>query len=253
MNNDFDFQLHLDRVHKHFTNCINNPDKIALLDLSHSLRIWTDLKDKIDYKKYPKTNSPIFTAVSPNKTLCGIAKKCFSVIAYFPKGAYTFVNNGKKIINTGKLIPGKPFMIAARANTISGKELVIHDFLFIEKLITDDERKDINIKKVITSKQNFKNWMGSEIVRIYNYKENAILTISREKMITRLANSFDASHPKDQNDELQLVDEIITKLFDFSVGELPLPYYILLSISKDLLIYIPKVFDLPNYEDILLY
>ena len=41
-------KLQYDRLERHHKQALNTQDLISFLDLSHSLRIWVDMKNKID-------------------------------------------------------------------------------------------------------------------------------------------------------------------------------------------------------------
>jgi hypothetical protein len=63
------------------------------------------------------------------------------------------------------------------------------------------------------------------------------VTISREMVIKRVANTLEGSHASTSQAEEygNSFDEPIHYLLRYAVGGLPLPYFILLKISQDLL------------------
>jgi len=98
------------------------------------------------------------------------------------------------------------------------------------------------------SRLNFVSWMGAEAVRVCYVDETGQLrklSISREKMIRRVANTLNGSHPSEAGncDSHDPFDAPIHYLLDFKMGGIDLPYFILLKIAQDILANVPRLID----------
>jgi hypothetical protein len=63
-----------------------------------------------------------------------------------------------------------------------------------------------------------------------------MISISIESIIKRLANSFEGSHPENSNIESNnKFYEPVKYLFNYICAGLPLPYFILLGIAKEII------------------
>ncbi|MGZ4959849.1 MAG: hypothetical protein ACXV7J_11380 [Methylomonas sp.] len=244
-----DYKTHLDRLYRHYSICIRTNDKVALLDLSHSLRIWDDLNTLISPAEHPGIQQPKFKTISIPKKTIRIAKSAYSILAYFPSGVYTWAHQNS-IASCDEFIVGQPCILSVRAKAEPNLPLIVHNYLYIRRLLDSDEKKSLNGKDVSFSKTSFQNWMHGEIIRTYKFQDTELMTISREKLIQRMANAFGASHPKDPNVKSREVELILEESFKFKIGNLPLPYFCLLSIAKEILIHMPDILDIPNYPDI---
>jgi hypothetical protein len=250
INDSIDFQTHLDRVYKHYKICINTPGKVELLDLSHSLRIWDDLKEKIDHEKYPEIKRPNFTVTYTSKKKIAIIKTGKSVLANFPDGVYTVANTGS-MFSCDEMTEDSSVAMGGLAKVNPNNSLIVHSFYYTEREFKDEDHQILGEKYEKREKFCFRYWMNSEIVRTYNINNIQILSISREKMITRMANAFDASHPRDENDQFSDYDNILSELRKYKIGELELPYYSLLSIAKEILLVMPSILRVNSYDDVL--
>lgn len=86
--------LHLERLRRHYEVAVHTYDHVSLLDLSHALRNWVELKQAL------KTIAPKFSTALAFKTAIP-AKKIFKVvrghqfvIAYMPGGVPQLLGGG---------------------------------------------------------------------------------------------------------------------------------------------------------------
>lgn len=97
------------------------------------------------------------------------------------------------------------------------------------------------------SRGNYVQWLGSEVVRISVPDINghcAPLAISREGLIRRMANTFNASHPRDPaavERNRHALDPAIEFMMKYAVAGLPVPYFILLKAAQDIIEVSPKL------------
>lgn len=97
------------------------------------------------------------------------------------------------------------------------------------------------------SRGNYAQWLGSEVIRLSYPGVDGQCTpvgISRENLIRRMANTFNASHPRDpdvsENME-HVLDPAIQFMMKYTVAGLPVPYFILLKAAQDIIAVAPRL------------
>jgi len=239
--------LQLQRLQRHYDSALQTYDEISLLDLSHSLRIWSDLKGVIHHE-HPKFRSTLgFSWASAPKKLRALARDVRHVIAFMPGGVVTLAAKGHLV--------GGPPVNGAFAFGVSSMDrddgaLVLKNFVYVEKAVDGGLKTDQAVK----GRGNFVQWMGSEAVRIGLPNEKGeveLVQISQEMMIKRVANSFDGSHPSSAQ-PLDAVenrfDPAVKELMKFKMGGLPLPYFILMKAAQEILEHAPKLLESPSSQ-----
>ena len=88
-------------------------------------------------------------------------------------------------------------------------------------------------------------WLGAEAVRVAFVGPDGKLgtvAISREMIVKRVANTLDGSHASAAGggDTDNQFDAPVHHLLQYTMGGLPLPYFILLKIAQDILAVAPK-------------
>ena len=72
------------------------------------------------------------------------------------------------------------------------------------------------------------------------------MSLSRENIIRRVANTWDGSHPSipisDRNQE-HFFDPAVAHLMKYTVAGLPIPYFLLLKTAQDLLEIAPRLLN----------
>lgn len=223
--------MQLERLRRHHAVAVNSHDDISLLDLSHTLRIWTELKQPlVDLSpNFSKTMS--FKTAAPPKRYLRAVQNDTSVIAYFPGGVRTRAHKGHIVSAPPGFVEGKVFAIGGEVKNNSDGSLEFKSY----HVIISDESRDVGDTSGKIKRLNYAQWMGAEAVRIKTAGQNS-LSISREMVIKRIANTLDGSHSSASKDEPQnQFDAPIHQLLNFEVAGLRLPYLILLKIAQDIL------------------
>lgn len=231
--------LHLSRLQRHYDAAVKTYDEISLLDLSHTLRIWADLKLYLP-PVFNTTNA--FKGSTPPKAVCRLAIGRKHVLAAISGMVDTYAHNGDLIG-----MPQYPSRKMKCTATIRKREdgalelgsvYIIYD---LDPLITDDGALAQRLVGERVSKLNYTQWMGADAVRVgYENQSGKVtaVTISREMLIRRVANAMDGSHPSSATgDDRQghHYDLPVKYLMEYKIGGLPLPYFLLLKIAQDIL------------------
>lgn len=241
---------HLERLRRHYSHSVRTYDDISLVDLSHVLRIWTELKVPLR-KLAPRfaTTSAFKTAIPPKKVLRAARGNQF-IFACMPGKVVTYASNNELVFGP-KLSPWHQSVVIMR-NADGSIEL--DNFYFVGAVLEPQIRELGNVAD--QTRCNYENWLGSEAVRVCYPDDAAVLkvmSISREKIIRRVANTLDGSHPSAAavggDLEEKDIDSAIRFLLQFRMGGLPLPYFILLKIAQDILTVAPKLLGLELSQD----
>ena len=234
--------IHLERLRRHNEAARRTYDLVTLLDLSHSLRMWADLKETLP-KSYPRFHSTrAFKTGIPARKVLKASRGYEFVFSYMPGGAVTYASNGH--------IASGPGMEKDRSFTIGVSVKPQHDCLELKNFCVIFEHFEQPFIRALGAEQvkrcNYVQWLGGEAVRANLPDENGtlkLITLSRENVIRRVANSMDGSHPSDSHSKVQLseLDRTIRHLLAYKVGGLPLPYFILLKCAQDILEISPKL------------
>ena len=235
--------VQLERLRNHHDKALETYELSYLLDLSHILRVWTELVDALP-KHYPNfSNKKNFKSAAPTKKLVRQISKDQHVLSYLPCGVSTNVDAKENVA-----IPKEFSQEASVGFTVNrnGPPNNYTKFSFIDKSIDRYATTFIGVEnsflktldKQKVNRYNYKSWMQTEIVRISYKKDNELIRkiINRETLIKRAANILDASHSSLKIDEgSNIFDDAIKKLLEFKCGGLPLVYFLLLSIAQDIL------------------
>lgn len=231
--------LQLERLRRHFDESVKKYDVISITDLSHTLRVWTDLKVELPVKYPGFETRMVFPTASPVKRSKRLVKGHHYVMAYFPPdGVNTVASQG--VVIAGPLPSGAFIALASAKFNVNGS-VNLRAFVYVSRsYATESPEARRFFSKYKEKRCNFTNWLGSEAVRLrYLNKEGKIdeLSISREQVIRRVANCYGGSHPvlSDAEDSQNRFDEPIQFLMTYTVGGLPLPYFLLLKMAKDIL------------------
>ena len=224
-----DYNVLLERLKRHYYLSVKYYDKVSLYDLAHVLRIWTEVKGGIDekygmvtFKKNIRTRS---------------LKKIFSgsdyVYAYLPGGVTTSANSGRVIF--GGSYVGK-MSVGGKIEIHENKDLTLYQIFMIRKVLSPDEIKLLSdeSKRVPIEKVSFSRYMESSAIN-FQFLNCKLNSISNEKLVKRIANEYEASHAG-YNDTMFKTNnhysEIVESLMGYKVGQLPLPYFVVLHIAK---------------------
>jgi hypothetical protein len=221
------------RLLKHYDSCLEVYDLTNLLDLSHTLRIWCELKTNLKENHSIIASQKIFTGVSFSKSLVNTYRNNEFIFLSIPNGVITYASNCNPIIGSKYFDKNGKFKYEF-ISKINRHQFELKQLIFINNV----NGKILN-SIPITTNLNYLDWLGSEAIRI-NYVNNInqleMISISIESIIKRLANSFEGSHPENSNIESNnKFYEPVKYLFNYICAGLPLPYFILLGIAKEII------------------
>jgi len=234
--------LQLERLRRHYEVAVRTYDQVALLDLSHSLRIWVELKQDLPRIAPAFATTMAFKTAIPAKKVLKAAKGYRHVFCYMPGGVITY---GAR----GHLVSG-PDMGEGAGDFSAGIAVkVCEDHVWLNKFCVVGKSFDQSLIKALEAETqtrcNYAQWMASEAVRVCYPRADGTLAnvgISREMIVKRVANTLDGSHPSLTAKELDnAFDPAVHYLLQYGVGGLPLPYFVLLKVAQDILTFVPKL------------
>lgn len=208
-------ELQYKRLEKHFKSSLENKDEVSFLDLTHSLRIWTELKYEVD-KLFPdKLSLPEEEKLSKNK------KK------FMKNGSEAFYLTLGIDMPTPIKIKG-PMCIKGTPQNVSE---------WAKQLYKEGPPNASYKLRPLTE------WLDKPAIHIKHPANNNTEKINKECLIKRVANLLGASHPFENrkhlhtNMERQLheLDKYITPLKEIKLNGYPAHYYLLLEIAKAIL------------------
>ncbi|MBU9917849.1 hypothetical protein [Aliarcobacter cryaerophilus] len=213
-------KLQYDRLERHHKQALNTQDLISFLDLSHSLRIWVDMKNKIDELVEEQEIKLKLNNIVKNKALKKILKG--ATHRYLPIG-----------------------------NGVDSPNVQIKGIQIIDRALNADEVKKLyeaGPPKMQNSNLTFGRWLNSSIYEVPSHEEvHPHITISREIMIKRVANILGASHPQGtefSEDTENRFDSYIKELHQLKIADgYPATYYQLLEISQEILDKVKIIFE----------
>lgn len=237
--------LHLERLRRHYEVAVRTYDQVSLLDLSHALRVWTELKKPLQSMAPKFSTSIAFKTGVPAKKVLKASRGHNYVFCYMPGGVLTYASKGHLASGPG-MGPNDGDFALGIAVKPTATQIELGKFAFVSTSFEQPLIKALD-SEVIT-RCTFMQWMGAEAVRVayQNQKKNGKyepIAISREMVIKRVANTLDGSHPSAAGggDVDNTFDAPIHHLLQYQVGGVPLPYFILLKIAQDILRVAPRL------------
>lgn len=235
--------LHLERLRRHYETAVQSYDEVALLDLSHTLRVWTELKKPLEHLAPAFSNSRLFKTAIPAKKVLKAARGHKFVLSYMPGGVKTYASNGHLVSGPDIGQQNGDFTIGV-AVKVTPPLIELAKYCVISTAFEQPLIKALEAESV--TRCGYTQWLGSEAVRVsyINADTNLeVVSISREMMIKRVANTLDGSHASvaGENDTDNAFDVPVHHLLQYQMGGLPLPYFILLKIAQDILEVAPKI------------
>ncbi len=234
--------IHLERLRRHFEAARRSYDAVTLLDLSHSLRIWADLKETLP-AAFPRFQSTIaFRTAIPARKVLRAARGHEYVFSYLPGGTTTYASNGHLASGPG-MEKGRSFTVGVLVRP-QRDSIELKNFSVVFAPLEQSLIRALRAEQV--KRCNYVHWMGAEAVRL-NFPDAdgnlKLTTLSREKVIRRVANTLDGSHPSRPSSEVpeNEFDAAVRRLLQFRVGGLPLPYFVLLKCAQDIVQAAPKL------------
>lgn len=179
--------LHLERLRRHYEAAVRTYDHVSLLDLSHSLRIWAELKSELP-KLVPAFGTTMsFKTAIPAKKVLKASNGYRYVFCYMPGGVITYCSNGH-LASGPEMDHGAGDFSAGIAVKMGQDHMWLNKFCVVGRSFDQSLIKALEAESV--TRCNYVQWLGSEAVRVSFLKEDgtlAITTISREMMVKRVA------------------------------------------------------------------
>lgn len=239
--------LQLERLRRHHKHAAQTYDVASLWDLSHSLRMWAEMKLHLRDIS-PRFSAAKFRSSSPAKRAWRMVRPQRHVLAYMPDGAFTHAAQEEicgLATESGIGVGDQDFFVMTYARlTMPVSE--VRQYVAMAAAPTDGDEDGVLTMKTLgletTAQLNFIDWLGAPAVWLsYQSPDGGArktLTLSRETLVKRMANSFDGSHPSggagSTEDVENRFDEPVRYLFSHRVLGLPLPYFLLIKIAQDI-------------------
>ena len=229
--------LHLERLRRHYEVAVRTYDQVSLLDLSHSLRVWAELKQPLKTIAPGFSKSISFKTATPAKKAFAAARGHKYVFSYMPGGVKTFASNGQLV--SGPEDASGPTDLTMMVSMKSTPPLVeLGNYCVVSAVFDESTFKALSGERV--KRCTYAEWLGAEAVRVSYINAHGaleVVAISREMIVRRVANTLDGSHPSAAGggEVDNTFDAPIHHLLQYKMGGLPLPYFILLKIAQDIL------------------
>ena len=233
-------RLQLERLRRHYEAALSSYDQVSLLDLSHTLRIWVELRDPLAEASRRFSTAEAFRTAVPARKIRRAARGRRYVFAHFPNGVRSSASN--HLLLAGASVPGLD-TAAEIEFMLSPPYVVIRSYAVMAPQLSPATSMSL----AESSRCTYAGWMGAEAVRLSwpMSGENAVLvTISREVLIKRVANVLDGSHPSLGSDPNNRFDAPVGYLLTCQVAGFSLPYFILLKVAQDILDEAPRLLGL---------
>lgn len=237
--------LQLERLRRHYDVAVRTYDDVTFLDLSHSLRIWVDLKQQLVSAAPSFSQAISFKTGLPARKVIKAARNREFIFCYMPGGVKTYAAKGQLASgprgNSGGHLSGVAFKIE-------------EDHIWLDKFSFVSPELDNSLIGALNAHQqqrcNFQQWLGAEAVRLsFRSAEGELrpVQISRETLVKRVANTLGGSHPSTAPGETDnIFDPPVRYLLQYKCGGLPLPYFILLKMAQDILEFAPGLLAEPK-------
>ncbi|AFI83222.1 hypothetical protein [Methylophaga nitratireducenticrescens] len=232
------------RLKRHYEHVEKTYDDVSLLDLSHALRVWVDIKDRLAAISGNKIlSNRLFKNYSPNKQVLKNYKHTEFFITFMPDYVITHADKGNFFASRKDFKSGSTIAFRFAKDGIDGP-MRVSDISYNYPSLPK-ETPNLNLYPV-KKQLNFIEWLGAEVIRL-NFRNGdgklELIGISRKMLINRVANAFGGSHPIDRNreDQNNMYDKLIEYLFDFDFAGCPLPYFMLMKIAQDMIEFLPAI------------
>ncbi len=242
--------LHLERLRRHYQAAVKDYDQVSLLDLSHSLRLWVELKKPLERLAPDFSKSLQFRTGLPAKKVLRAARGHSFVFSYMPGGVRTYASEGH-LASGPEMEQGTGDFATGIAVKVSPPLIELGKFCVVGTSFDLPLIKAMNEETV--TRCGFTQWLGAEAVRLSFPRDQGPLetvSISREMIVKRVANTLDGSHPSvaGGGEVDNSFDAPVRHLMKYKIGGLPLPYFVLLKIAQDILDVSPKIPGAPPAE-----
>lgn len=233
--NHENIRIQYDRLRRHYTANLNGYDQIALLDLAHALRIFTEIPELIDNKYGPKLLSANFNA-GMKKIMRGAE---FAYCCLPEDGVTVKAKIGWNGVFEFHGPNNDHFSIGGMINLEANQRISIKEFFLVYRELSSVEVRLLNdySQTVTYTELGLKDYLDAIAVR-FQFANELPKHISRIELIKRVANEYDASHsshPDKPDDFINRFSAPVQRLMQYSCADLPLPFFVLMHISKNIL------------------
>jgi len=228
------YKLQLERLKRHYEDSVKHYDIISFLDLAHTLRVWTEIKQGID-NSYPTL---LISKAVVTKSLKRILKGSEYVYTFLPDGITTYAiatgESNSRNIFYGPYID--KFSAGGMVRINQDGSMSVSQYSLINRVLSGEEIKNLDFesKNVPIEKISYSKYMESPAI-YFQFKNWAPNYISNKELIKRVANEYDASHANAEDTNFEInnaFSEPVKKLMEHGCMKLPLPYFVLLHIAK---------------------
>jgi hypothetical protein len=223
--------LQAERLRRHHSAAVNNSDEVTLLDLANTLRVWTDMRDQLRDTIRPLYDGP-FTSALPASEVESLANGVPHAIAYLEPHVSTRLPVERRV-SEGSPVDGDFTLGFDMRVAPDGQTTDIRSFQWIGRSLAASEMKPLACRPVVSA-VNYARWLNSEAVRVALVGATEPIRLSRDTVIRRTANILGGSHP-DGAASAHPADPSVRWMMMFKVSGIPLPYFILLHCSTEIL------------------
>lgn len=240
-------RIDLQRLQRHYEQVVTTYDEASLLDLSHLLRVWVELAGTLPSIAPAFGTAHTFRSAAASKPVYRAAHGRKAIICYVPEPIVTFAADGHLVGGPGldETVGGDRFHSFLMRYTDTSLEIA--NFCYIDGPF--DLKLKEQIKEVVKKRMTYRNWLGSEAVRVNVADAQGVIAtfiLSRETLVKRVANILGGSHPSVAAVSGNMFDPAVRCLMEWRLGGLPLPYFLLLKMAHDILEVAPKYLGLES-------
>jgi len=216
---------------------VNTYDHVSLLDLAHTLRVWADARTLVTKEAPAFARSVRFKACSPSRKASNTLRTREHVYCLFVDGVVTYASQGEITGLLDRTRDRGDFEVTAKFKRTGQTGLEVAFYAYwapgIDMPIAELFR-DQGVKRCT-----FTQWLDSRTVVGVLPAERGLVpfSLTREKLIRRVANELEASHPEGMEvpPHAREASRATRYLLGHVVAGLPLPYLLLLKDAQELL------------------
>jgi hypothetical protein len=228
----------LERLRRHYDLAVKTYDQIALVELSHTLRYWSEMQETLADQVPSLCAAKPFKVAGPTKHARRVLAGHEFILSHLPGGAITFASKGELALlpESWRHHPGS---ISIMAKPNQDQSLEMSSYCVVRQQLKPDQLARLRGAAMRTV--GYSEWLDSVAVRVGMPRQNRsieVVGLSLRTLIERVANEYQGSHPrlgKDRANGIIKPNSYVAYLMDFGWGGLPLPYFILLKAAQDIL------------------
>jgi hypothetical protein len=208
------------------------------------LRIWADLRFQVQHAPQLTTTLAFKSSVPAKKLVRAFRDRPY-ILFSMPSTVHTAASKNQLGFTGDGIHAGGNATVGAVAKFNDNGSLDISAYYYVKGEVEPQLRSLLGQGQV--SRGNYAQWLGAEVIRLSYPGGDGRCTpvgISRENLIRRMANRFNASHPTDPDGsehKEHVLDPAIQFMMKYTVAGLPVPYFILLKAAQDIISAAPKL------------